>query len=65
MREHAAINDEIRSLQEEINLLLGQKGFMEYDRILSLSQKLDEIINEWIRIRGFARPAKHRELRGI
>ncbi|RCX21040.1 Spo0E like sporulation regulatory protein [Anaerobacterium chartisolvens] len=58
MREYAAVNDEIRSLQEEMNLLLGQKGFMEYDRVLSLSQKLDEIINEWIRIKGFARSVK-------
>lgn len=54
MREYVVIYNEIRCLQEQINLILGQKGFLEYDKVLILSQRLDEIINEWIRAKGFA-----------
>ena len=41
------IKKEIQTLQEKLNLLVTQDYAKNYDQVLHLSQKLDELLNRW------------------
>ncbi|WP_117434609.1 Spo0E family sporulation regulatory protein-aspartic acid phosphatase [Petroclostridium xylanilyticum] len=48
MENTEAIKKQIKLLQDEISTLIERNNYTDFSRLLKLSQKLDDIINNWL-----------------
>lgn len=48
MEQFKELQEKIHALQNNINLLIEQKDFTDYGKLLELSRELDILINDYV-----------------